>query len=153
MVEGREVRTSASVGIALSMPTHMQAEDLLQDADVAMRRAKALGGSRCEVFDEAMHTRAVNRLKLEAELREAHRASGSFACITSRSCDSKPGRLPGLKHCFAGSIREQGLISPYKFMAAAENTGLLVSTGQWMILEACKQLQSWNEREPIPCGP
>ena len=70
-VEGREVRTSASVGIAVSTPTHARAEDLLQDADVAMRRAKALGGSRCELFDEAMHTRAVNRLKLEAELREA----------------------------------------------------------------------------------
>jgi diguanylate cyclase (GGDEF)-like protein len=71
LVEGREVRTSASVGIALSTAAHERAEDLLQDADVAMRRAKAMGGSRCEVLDEAMHTRAVNRLKLEAELREA----------------------------------------------------------------------------------
>ncbi|MGA7217210.1 MAG: diguanylate cyclase, partial [Candidatus Sulfotelmatobacter sp.] len=67
-VEGCELRTSASVGIALSSPLHESAEQLLQDADAAMRRAKALGGSRCEMFDEAMHTRAVNRLKLEQEL-------------------------------------------------------------------------------------
>src|SRR5271165_5694853 len=71
VVQDREVRTSASVGIAVSAITHVRPEDVLQDADVAMRRAKALGGSRCEVFDEAMHSRAVNRLKLEAELREA----------------------------------------------------------------------------------
>ena len=70
-VLGHEVRASASVGIALSAPSHTRAEDVLQDSDVAMRRAKAMGGSRCEVLDEAMHTRAVNRLKLEAELRDA----------------------------------------------------------------------------------
>ncbi len=86
LVEGREVRTSASVGIALSKSTHEHAVDLLQDADVAMRRAKAMGGSRCEVFDEAVHTRALNRLKLEAELREALRSTSS-ACITNPSCN------------------------------------------------------------------
>jgi predicted signal transduction protein with EAL and GGDEF domain len=53
------------------MVTHEQPEDALKDADVAMRRAKALGGSRCEVFDEAMHTRAVGRLRLESDLRTA----------------------------------------------------------------------------------
>jgi diguanylate cyclase (GGDEF)-like protein/PAS domain S-box-containing protein len=70
-LDGRDVHVTASVGIALRATTHTHAEDLLQDADAAMRRAKALGGSRCEVFDEAMHTRAVQRLKLEAELRQA----------------------------------------------------------------------------------
>src|SRR6267154_1772361 len=58
LVEGREVRTSASVGIAMGSTSYTEADELLQDADVAMRRAKAMGGSRCEVFDEAMHTRA-----------------------------------------------------------------------------------------------
>src|SRR4051812_15887357 len=71
LLESREVRASVSVGIALSTVAHTRPEDLLKDADVAMRRAKALGGSRCEVFDEAMHTRAVGRLKLESDLRTA----------------------------------------------------------------------------------
>jgi diguanylate cyclase (GGDEF)-like protein/PAS domain S-box-containing protein len=71
LVESREVRVSASLGIALSFPTHERPEDILKDADVAMRRAKALGGSRSEVFDEAMHSRTVGRLRLEADLREA----------------------------------------------------------------------------------
>jgi len=71
LVESREVRVSVSTGIALSVATHERPEDVLKDADVAMRRAEALGGSRCEVFDEAMHTRAVGRMRLEADLRTA----------------------------------------------------------------------------------
>jgi diguanylate cyclase len=70
-VATHEVRVSLSVGIALSASTHERSEDLLNDADVTMRRAKALGGSHCEVFDEGMHTRAVGRLKLESDLRAA----------------------------------------------------------------------------------
>ena len=70
-IESREVRGSTSVGIALTTAAHTRPEDVLKDADVAMRRAKAMGGSRCEVFDEAMHTRAVGRLKLEGDLRTA----------------------------------------------------------------------------------
>jgi diguanylate cyclase (GGDEF)-like protein len=66
-VESREVRASARVGIALTTAAHSRPEDVLKDADVAMRRAKGMGGSRCAVFDEAMHTRAVGRLKLEGD--------------------------------------------------------------------------------------
>ncbi len=69
--EGREVLASVSIGIALSTTLNERSEDLLQDADTAMRRARATGGARCEVFDEGMHSRAMNRLKLEAELRNA----------------------------------------------------------------------------------
>lgn len=143
LVEGREVRTSASLGIALSTPTHKRAEDLLQDADVAMRRAKAMGGSRCEVFDEAMHTRAVNRLKLEAELRAAI-GQHQFRVYYQPMFDLETKQITGLEALLRWQHPEQGLISPYKFMAAAEDTGLLVSAGQWLILEACKQLSAWT---------
>jgi len=71
LIESREMRVSVSIGIALSAPTHERPEDVLKDADVAMRRAKALGGSRSEVFDEAMHARAMGRLRLESDLRTA----------------------------------------------------------------------------------
>jgi diguanylate cyclase (GGDEF)-like protein len=70
-VETREMRVSASIGIALSTTTHERPEDILKDADVAMLRAKTLGGSRCEVLDEGMHSRAGGRLRLEADLRTA----------------------------------------------------------------------------------
>ena len=145
LVEGREVRTSASVGIALSKPTHERAEDLLIDADVAMRRAKAMGGSRCEVFDEAVHTRAVNRLKLESELREALEKR-QFRVHYQPIVQLETRQIAGFEALLRWQHPEQGLISPEKFMAAAEDTGLLVSIGQWVILEACEQLRAWDSK-------
>jgi diguanylate cyclase (GGDEF)-like protein/PAS domain S-box-containing protein len=147
VVEAHEVRTSASVGIALSTPAHERAEALLQDADVAMRRAKAMGGSRCEVFDEAMHTRAVNRLKLEADLRQAL-AQRQFRVYYQPIVNLATRQIAALEALLRWQHPEQGLISPYKFMAAAEDTGLLVSAGQWLILEACKQLSAWTAEIP-----
>jgi len=146
-VQGRELRTSASLGIALSATTHTRAEDLLQDADVAMRRAKALGGSRCEVFDEAMHTRAVNRLKLEAELREAI-AQRQFRVYYQPIVQLETTQIVGFEALLRWQHPEQGLISPYKFIDAAEDTGLLFSAGRWLILEACKQLHTWENENP-----
>ena len=147
VVEGREVHTSASVGIALSKSTHELAVDLLQDADVAMRRAKVMGGSRCEVFDAAVHTRAVNRLKLEAELREALEQH-QFRVFYQPIVEMKTKEISGFEALLRWQHPEQGLISPLKFIVAAEDTGLLVSVGQWVILEACKQLQVWGKEIP-----
>ena len=147
LIEGNELRTSASVGIALSSAAHELADDLLHDAEVAMRRAKAMGGSRCEVFDEAMHTRAVNRLKLEAELREAI-GKRQFRVYYQPIVQLETRQVMGFEALLRWQHPEQGLISPYKFIAAAEDTGLLVTTGQWLIREACKQLRSWTNQIP-----
>jgi diguanylate cyclase (GGDEF)-like protein/PAS domain S-box-containing protein len=147
VVERREIRTSASVGIAVSAITHVKAEDVLQDADVAMRRAKALGGSRCEVFDEGMHTRAVNRLKLEAELREAIER-GQFRVFYQPIVRLGTKQITGFEALLRWQHPEQGLISPYHFIDAAEDTGLLSTAGHWLIVEACKQLQSWKYKHP-----
>ncbi len=142
LLDGHQLRTSASVGIALSAPTHERAEDLLRDADIAMRRAKASGGSRCEVFDESMHTRAVNRLKLEADLRQAT-AKNQFRILYQPIVKLQTHQITGFEALLRWQHPEQGLISPDKFMAA-EDTELLISTGQWLILEACRQLRTWD---------
>jgi diguanylate cyclase (GGDEF)-like protein/PAS domain S-box-containing protein len=147
VVENREVRTSASVGIAVSAITHVRAENALQDADVAMRRAKALGGSRCEVFDEGMHTRAVNRLKLEAELREAIERD-QFRVYYQPIVQLGTKQITGFEALLRWQHPEQGLTSPYHFIDAAEDTGLLSTVGHWLILEACKQLQTWKCEHP-----
>ncbi len=150
VVQDREIRTSASIGIAVSATTHTRAEDLLQDADVAMRRAKSLGGSRCEVFDEAMHTRAVNRLKLEAELREAI-AGRQFRVHYQPIVQLASRQIVGFEALLRWHHPQQGLISPDHFIAAAEDSGLLYATGHWLILEACKQLQAWkNNHSSMP---
>jgi diguanylate cyclase (GGDEF)-like protein/PAS domain S-box-containing protein len=146
-VEGQDVRTSVSVGIALSTPLQEHAEDLLQDAEVAMRRAKALGGSRCEVFDEAMHARAVNRLKLEAELRQALEQK-QFRVYYQPIVHLGTTQITGWEALLRWQHPEQGLISPHKFLVAADDGGLLVSIGKWMLLEACRQLCSWDKEMP-----
>jgi EAL domain-containing protein (putative c-di-GMP-specific phosphodiesterase class I) len=135
------------VGVALRVPSHKTAEDLLQDADVAMRRAKALGGNRCEVFDEAMHSSASNRLKLEAELREAI-TRHQFRIYYQPILHLETRRIAGFEALLRWQHSEKGLISPYTFIDAAEDTGLLLAAGQWLILEACKQLQSWQKEIP-----
>jgi diguanylate cyclase (GGDEF)-like protein/PAS domain S-box-containing protein len=142
-VDGREVRISASVGIALSTPAHKRPEELLQDADVAMRRAKALGGSRCELFDEAMHTRALHQLKLEGELREAI-SRRQFRVYYQPVVQLETSQIVGFEALLRWQHPVQGLISADKFLTAAEDTGLLVSTGHWVIREACRQLSAWG---------
>ena len=142
-VESREVRVALSVGIALSTPSHERAEDVLKDADVAMRRAKALGGSRCEVFDEAMHTRAVGRLRLETDLRTAL-TERQFRVYYQPVVQLSTRRIVSFEALLRWDHPTQGLISPYRFIEAAEDTGILVSIGHWLILQACQQLRAWE---------
>lgn len=144
-IEEREVIMSASIGIALSAAEHKRAEDLLQDAEVALRRAKTLGGSRCEVFDEAMHTRAVNRLKLETELRSAIDLN-QFRLCYQPIVHLASGRITGFEALLRWQHPEQGLISPQKFFEVAENVGLIVVIGRWVVREACRRIQAWPSR-------
>ena len=141
-VETREMRVSASIGIALSTPTHERPEDILKDTDVAMRRAKALGGSRCEVLDEAMHTRAVGRLRLEADLRTAL-TERQFRIFYQPVVELATRRVVSLEALLRWQHPSQGLISPYRFIEAAEDTGILVSIGHWLLLQTCRQLRDW----------
>jgi PAS domain S-box-containing protein len=142
-VGSREVRTSLSAGIALSVPGHGQPEELLKDADAAMRRAKALGGSRCEVFDEAMHMRAEGRLRLEADLRNAI-ARRQFRIYYQPVVQLDTRRAVSFEALLRWDHPTQGLISPYRFIEAAEDSGLMVSIGHWLILQACRQLREWE---------
>ncbi len=142
-LESREVRASVSVGIALSTVAHERPEDVLKDADVAMRRAKALGGSRCEVFDEAMHTRAVGRMRLEADLRTALNEN-QFRIYYQPVVQLDTRRIVSFEALLRWDHPSQGLISPYRFIEAAEDTGILVSIGHWLILQACRQLGDWE---------
>jgi len=142
-MESREVRASVSIGIALSTQAHERPEDVLKDADVAMRRAKSLGGSRCEVFDEAMHTRAVGRMKLESDLRAAL-SERQFRVHYQPMVQLDSRRIVSFEALLRWDHPTQGLISPYRFIEAAEDTGILVSIGHWLIIQACRQLREWE---------
>jgi diguanylate cyclase (GGDEF)-like protein/PAS domain S-box-containing protein len=146
-VQDHAVRCSASVGIGLSTTAHEHAEDVLQEADTAMRRAKALGGGRCEVFNDMMHSRAVNQLRLEAELQHAL-ANRQFRVHYQPIVHMKTGQIMGFEALLRWQHPQHGLISAHKFLATAEHTGLLASVGQWLILESCRQLHSWIIETP-----
>ena len=145
-VESREVRVSVSIGIALSTRTHERPEDVLKDADVAMRRAKALGGLRCEVLDEAMHSRAEGRLRLESDLRTAM-TERQFRVFYQPVVQLAIRRVVSFEALLRWDHPSQGLISPYRFIEAAEDTGILVSIGHWLILQACEQLRAWETKD------
>ena len=142
-IDTREARVSVSMGIALGDPAHERPENLLQDADMALRRAKAMGGSRCQVFDEAMHNRAVGRMRLEADLRTAI-AEHQFRAFYQPVLDLASRRVVNFEALLRWEHPTQGLISPYRFLEAAEDTGLLVLIAHWLMMQTCRQLREWE---------
>ncbi len=142
-VDGHEVVIGASVGIAVSAPSYHRPEEILRDADTALSRAKARGGGCCQVFDEAMHERAVSLLRLEMELRRAverQELRVHYQPIVSLADDRFAG--------FEGLVRWQhprrGLVLPAEFIPLAEETGLILPIGQWVFGEGCRQMQTWE---------
>jgi len=150
-VDRHDVKTSVSVGIALNKPNQESSEILLQEADVAMRRAKALGGARCELFDEALHTRAVNRLRLETELRTAI-DQNQFQILYQPIFSIRNRNITGFEALVRWQHPEKGLISPYQFIEVAENIGLIVAIGNWVLCEACKQIRRWESKYLLQDG-
>jgi diguanylate cyclase (GGDEF)-like protein/PAS domain S-box-containing protein len=142
-VDSREMRVSMSVGIALSARAHERSEDMLKEAEAAMRRAKSVGGSRCEVFDEAMHSQAVGRLRLESDLRAAL-TERQFRIYYQPVLNLETRHVVSFEALLRWEHPTQGLISPYRFIEAAEDTGILVSIGHWLVLQACQQLRDWR---------
>ncbi|MFN3486451.1 MAG: putative bifunctional diguanylate cyclase/phosphodiesterase, partial [Planctomycetota bacterium] len=146
-LDGQDVFTSASIGIALSAAGYERAEDILRDADIAMYRAKAKGGSRSEVFDPAMHARAVALLKMETDLRRAIER-GEFEVHYQPIVSLRDGRIAGFEALVRWNHPHRGRILPMEFIRMAEETGLVVDIDRWVLREACRQLEEWHRRYP-----
>jgi diguanylate cyclase (GGDEF)-like protein len=146
-LEGREVVTSISLGLVVSDDRYQRAEDMVRDADTAMYRAKELGKGRCEVFDTSMLTAAEERLGLEQGLRHAldrRELEVYYQPIVSLS----EARLTGFEALLRWNHPELGLVLPARFIPIAEDTGLIVPIGTWVIREACAQLRRWDAEFP-----
>ena len=146
---GAEVTTSASMGIVTSSMAHDQPEQLLRSADMAMYRAKAAGRARYEMFDRAMHTDALERLRLETDMRRAIEL-GEFVLHYQPLVSLRTGRVTGLEALVRWQHPDRGLVHPADFIPVAEETGLIVPIGKWVLIEACRRIKDWQAAHPRP---
>lgn len=142
-----EVFTSTSVGVALSKTGYNHPEELLRDADTAMYRAKALGKSRYAIFDLDMHDCAVKLLQLETHLRRAIERQ-EFRIYYQPIVLLETGKLTGFEALVRWQHPARGLVFPTEFISVAEETGLIVPIGCWMLREACLQMHAWQSQFP-----
>jgi len=144
-IHGREMFVTASVGVALALDPDATPETLLRDADAAMYRAKERGPGRVEVFDEALRARILERLDLENGLRRAVQR-GELRLYYQPEISLSDNRVTGVEALLRWEHPERGLLEPVHFVGIAEETGLIVEMGAWVIEEACRQAAEWRAR-------
>jgi len=144
-VGGAEVLATVSIGVAVSGPSYASAEELLQDATSAMHRARALGRARSATFDARLRESAPHLLELEADLRKAL-AREEFRVHYLPIVDVKSGRIHGLEALLRWAHPTRGLLSPDSFVSLAEETGLIVPIGSWLLSAAGREFQGCRHR-------
>jgi diguanylate cyclase (GGDEF)-like protein/PAS domain S-box-containing protein len=146
----REIFTSASLGIAFNGLKDCTPDDLVRAADTAMYYAKNTGKARYVVFDPSMNVRALERLELGTDLRHALERNELRICYQP-IIDMATGNICEVEALARWEHPRLGMISPLQFIPIAEETGLIVSVGQWILEETCRQLKAWD-KDHIACS-
>jgi diguanylate cyclase (GGDEF)-like protein/PAS domain S-box-containing protein len=142
VVDDHVLKVSASVGIALARDDSASPEALLRDADSVMYRAKANGGNRWEIFDDTLRHHVVERLRVETDLRRALDAE-ELALYFQPVVSLATGAVVGAEGLARWEHPERGLILPDDFITVAEESGLVVPLGNWVLQEGCRRLAVW----------
>ncbi len=143
-VDGRQVFTSASIGIAVSTTGYDTPDDILRDAATALHRVKADGNTRCELFDAGMRQRAIARLEVETDLRRAVE-NRDFVVFYQPIVSLATGSIAGFE-ALARWRHPRGLVSPSEFIPVAEDTGMILQIGRMVLEESCHQLARWQRQ-------
>ena len=147
LLDGSQYVVSVSTGIAATTSATSTAGDLLRDADSAMYQAKLAGRSRFTVFADSMRKNAVHRLETEVALREAI-LGDQLRLHYQPSIELATRKFTAVEALVRWQHPTRGMISPADFIPIAEETGLIVPLGEWVLREACRQIQLWREQDP-----
>jgi diguanylate cyclase (GGDEF)-like protein len=146
---GQEISIGGSIGIAVARGTGEHADELLRNADVAMYTAKAAGKRRAAVFEPTMHAAIVARHALSAELKRSM-GRGDLAVFYQPIVELETGRIAGAEALVRWRHPTRGLVSPDEFIPLAEENGLILTLGRWVMAEACEQVAAWERGAGLP---
>ena len=150
-IQGREIGITASIGINIDRDRSCAAEEALRNADTAMYRAKDAGKDRCEVFEETMHAGVFERLELKADLARGIE-DGQLVLHYQPIVALQTGRIAGVEALVRWEHPERGFMPPGAFIPIAEDAGLIVPLGRWVLDEACRQMAAWRRGLPDGAG-
>jgi diguanylate cyclase (GGDEF)-like protein/PAS domain S-box-containing protein len=148
MLEGAEVATSASVGIAIGSAHYENPSEILRDADTAMYQAKYRGAGCCEVFDDQMRAGVITRMEMEQDLRRALDRK-EFRIYYQPKINLKSGDVVGFEALLRWVHPQRGMICPAKFIPIAEDVGLIIAIGEYVMRESCRLVKIWQRRFPV----
>ena len=151
VVEGHDLYITASIGIVPNLVGYEKAEEILRDADIAMYAAKTHGKDCFEIFDVNMRVEANSRLLVENDIRKGLE-NQEFQLYYQPIVDLKTNRLMGFEALIRWLHNERGLLLPGEFLDIAEESGLIVPIGEWVLKQACMQLKTWQEEYPALQG-
>ncbi|MRW91240.1 EAL domain-containing protein [Duganella sp. FT80W] len=143
MLERQQVTVTCSIGISVYPDDGADPEQLLKHADIAMYRAKEAGRNQVQFYEEAMHARIAERALIEAELRHAL-AREQLHLVYQPKLDLHSGVLTGMEALLRWQHPTLGMVSPARFIGVAEETGLIVAIGRWVLRTACAQTKAWQ---------
>jgi diguanylate cyclase (GGDEF)-like protein len=146
-INGKQIFSTVSIGIAVSTIDYEKPDEILRDADMAMYQAKDLGKARVEIYDKSMHDRVTERMRMGTALRQGA-LQKEFRLHYQPIVSLQTGRIVGFEALMRWYTPDRGILNPADFMDALDTAGLIYSTDHWVLQNACHQVIEWDKKFP-----